>query len=117
MQLEVNKRLLLIFNFENKNKDDLTFPGFCINLLPNQNIINTDPYLETIGFYSFILENEELYGVHDVRLVSSEEPITFQFDFYEVKINNHLICIENIRQFFISKDCDCSEPYYFMRWG
>ena len=99
-----------IFTDEYEPEKPETCTRYFFDLQPTEDQLkdlNNEDYLEDSGFYDLISDNEEKYGVHDVSF--SPDKVFFGYVSYEVAEENHLICVQNIRNFFISKGISCSE--------
>lgn len=109
MTLPKSKPLQFEFSFTDEDESE-AYSRYFFDLQPTENQlkdINNEDYLEDSDFYDVISENEEKYGVHDVSF--SPEKVFFGYVSYEVAPENRLKCVQNIRNFFISKGISCSE--------
>lgn len=103
-----HKPLQFEFIFENYNP--ATYTRYFFDLQPTDEqlkFLNNEDYLEDSEFFDIISENEEKYGVHDVSF--SPDEVFFGYVSYEVAPENYLTCVENIRNFFVSKGISCSD--------
>ena len=101
---------LVRFTFSDEEKDPIEYHEITFNLLPTKEqfkFLNNGDYPEDSGFYDVISENEEKYGVHDLSF--SPETEFLGYFSYEVDSKDQIPCVENIRNFFISRGILCSE--------
>lgn len=107
-----------VFSFDsgNETNDGETLANvyfFHLELTPEQEGLigyADDDVLDAIGFFNFIEQNEEKYGVHDV---SCSPPFFMGYTTYEVEPEKQDECFENIRNFFVEKGFNVSETEVF----